>query len=246
MFKRKDHLTKHVKSHCPALKADQQPQSKSPQQEEQTIPKLRTGEVTPKSEEPEIPQIIMETHDQHLHHQSSSEMDNGMLSDGSGNSSDCHHTILQNLQVEMDVGQHDDDSIPSSNNQVMSAASSSGGGANMHDDDHTMGGVLIGGDLMKHSNSVAEASATEFSFAVIDSLIQGGVNVVVVNEEISNFLQQTSSSHLTTTFPCAQCQKEFPQRDQLIAHLQEHPTDSMMHGHHHHHQQIADISFPDF
>ncbi len=128
----------------------------------------------------------------------------------------------------------------------MSGACSSNAVADMNDDhDHTMGGVLMGGDLMKHSTSVADTSATEFSFAVIDSLIQGGVNVVVVNEEISNFLQQTSSNHLTTTFPCAQCQKEFPQRDQLIAHLQEHPNDSMMHSHHHH-QQIADISFPDF
>ncbi|CAL8092549.1 unnamed protein product [Orchesella dallaii] len=206
MFKRKDHLTKHMKSHCPNLKdgvLNQQITSPCSSSSKSRISPSRS------TSKPEM-----------LSHQAmDSEADLGMLSEGS-TSSDCHHTILQNLQVELRSGEHSSHTMSSS-----TTLSSQNSGVQILDD----------GD-QKHSN------ASEFSLAVIDSFMQGNVNVVVVDEEISNFLQQSSSSHMTTTFPCGQCQKEFPARDQLITHLQEHANESIMQND----QHISDISFSDF
>ncbi|ODM99730.1 putative zinc finger protein [Orchesella cincta] len=206
MFKRKDHLTKHMKSHCPNLK-------------DGVLSQQITSPCSSTSKSRISPSRSLSKSEMQSHQGMDNEADLGMLSEGS-TSSDCHHTILQNLQVELRSGEHSSHAISSS-----TTLPSQNSGVQ----------ILDGGD-QKHSNP------NEFSLAVIDSFMQGNLNVVVVDEEISNFLQQSSSSHLTTTFPCGQCQKEFPARDQLIAHLQEHANESIMQND----QHISDISFSDF
>lgn len=262
MFKRKDHLTKHIKSHCPALKQEQAQNHASQQQmQHSTISELENIAMKAKATsfrsathkyDITASKLEEQRQDSDLsQNEGGQEEEFAVLSEESESSSNCHHAIFQNLQIEMDLSTTpDEDSIPtasSSSTVVSSVLTTTASHGNAGSDS----GVIIGGTgiSIKQSNG-SEATGTEFSLAVINSFMQGGVNVVVVDEEISNFLQQTSS-HLTTTFPCAQCQKEFPQRDQLIAHaLQEHTTEALLQAHtqqqHHHHQHISDISFPDF
>lgn len=214
MFKRKDHLTKHTKSHCPRLKEEANGNL-------QMHPSFLTAQHVDRSRVTTSDRISV---------QPTGNDKGGMLSESSmsGNSSDCHHqSIFEKLQVEMGRSEDGGDTPPSPHSMPLL-------------EEHNRRTDLE--DNLPHKHTSDSSDQSDFSLAVIDSFMQGNVNVVVVDEEISNFLHQSSNSHLTTTFPCGQCQKEFPARDQLIAHLQEHASEGPMHAD----QHMSDISFSDF